>query len=109
MHTLKRKLYKRGASYEVTIPSAILFGLNLQKKQFVNFELIDNKWHLFLTQKDIQKQNLISRKLYHRGSSYETTLPLPMILTLQKNKNYYVTFEFDQDWIINFEEIKHAK
>lgn len=50
----------------------------------------------------------LRRKLYQRGSSYETTIPMPLLFTLDKNRKYYVVFSFDaksQKWYINFEEM----
>ena len=51
----------------------------------------------------------LKRKLYKRGSSYETTIPMPLLFALDKNKKYNVVFFFDQDankWYIKFEERK---
>ena len=48
------------------------------------------------------------RKLYKRGSSYETTIPMPLLFALDKNKKYNVVFFFDIDanrWYIKFEEL----
>ena len=48
------------------------------------------------------------RKLYKRGSSFETTIPMPLLFALDKNKKYSVVFSFDADankWFIKFEEI----
>ena len=48
------------------------------------------------------------RKLYKRGSSYETTIPMPLLFALNKNKKYNVVFAFDEqanNWSIKFEEI----
>jgi len=50
------------------------------------------------------------RKLYKRGSSFETTIPMPLLFALDKNKKYYVVFSFDADankWFIKFEEINN--
>ncbi|MBI2653551.1 hypothetical protein HYX02_01945 [Candidatus Woesearchaeota archaeon] len=47
------------------------------------------------------------RKLYKRGSSFETTIPMPLILMLDKNKKYNVVFFYDEEsnkWYIKFEE-----
>ena len=47
------------------------------------------------------------RKLYARGSSYETTIPMPLLLTLDSTKKYDVIFYFDQEkqaWQVRFEE-----
>ena len=49
------------------------------------------------------------RKLYKRGSSYETTIPMPLLFALDKSKKYSVVFSFDPDnnkWFVKFEEIK---
>ena len=48
------------------------------------------------------------RKLYKRGSSFETTIPMPLLFALDQNKKYNVVFSFDADankWFIKFEEI----
>ena len=48
------------------------------------------------------------RKLYKRGSSYETTIPMPLLFALNKNKKYNVVFAFDEQansWSVKFEEI----
>lgn len=55
------------------------------------------------------------RKIYKRGSSYETTLPMPILFALDKSKKHNVVFRFDAKtsrWYIEFEEEKeenHAK
>ncbi|MCH8003741.1 MAG: hypothetical protein IH934_03835 [Nanoarchaeota archaeon] len=48
------------------------------------------------------------RKLYRRGSSFETTIPMPLLFALDKNKKYNVVFQFDADanrWYVKFEEL----
>ena len=52
------------------------------------------------------------RKLYKRGSSYETTIPMPLLFALDKSKKHHVVFKFDPDsnkWYVEFEEIKEGK
>ncbi|MGM5484374.1 MAG: hypothetical protein ACQEP1_00700 [Nanobdellota archaeon] len=47
------------------------------------------------------------RKLYRRGSSFETTIPMPLLFELEEKKKYNVKFEFDKEtkrWYISFEE-----
>ena len=47
------------------------------------------------------------RKLYKRGSSYETTIPMPLLFALDKNKRYNIIFVYDEDankWFLKFEE-----
>lgn len=49
----------------------------------------------------------IKRKLYKRGSSFETTIPMPLLFALDLDKKYHVLFNFDQQssrWYVEFEE-----
>ena len=49
------------------------------------------------------------RKLYKRGSSFETTIPMPILMFLDIKKKYNVVFSYDEEsnkWYIKFEEIK---
>lgn len=51
----------------------------------------------------------IRRKLYKRGSSFETTVPIPMLFGLDLTSKYHVSFVFDESthrWYIEFEERK---
>ena len=53
----------------------------------------------------------IKRKLYKRGSSFETTIPMPLLFALDKSKKQNVLFKFDNQkskWYIEFEEDKSA-
>ena len=48
------------------------------------------------------------RRLYRRGSSFETTIPMPLLFALDKNKKYNVIFAYDEEsnkWYVKFEEI----
>ena len=52
------------------------------------------------------------RKLYKRGSSFETTIPMPLLFFLDKKKRYNVIFAYDEEsnkWYIKFEEIANGK
>ena len=47
------------------------------------------------------------RKLYKRGSSFETTIPMPLLFALDKSKRYNVIFLYDGDankWYLKFVE-----
>lgn len=47
------------------------------------------------------------RKLYRRGSSWETTVPRPLLFALDEKKKYHVIFSYDEQsnkWFIKFEE-----
>ncbi len=47
------------------------------------------------------------RKIYHRGSSFETTIPKPLLFFIEKNKKYNAVFEYDPEknkWYISIEE-----
>jgi hypothetical protein len=51
----------------------------------------------------------IRRKLYRRGNSFETTIPMPLLFAIEKEKKHHVLFKFDKDtnrWYIDFEEIE---
>jgi hypothetical protein len=51
----------------------------------------------------------LRRKLYKRGSSFETTIPMPLLFALDMKKKHNVIFNFDKKtgkWHIEFEEIK---
>ncbi len=51
----------------------------------------------------------LRRKLYKRGSSFETTIPMPLLFALDKSKKYNVVFKYDptsNKWYIQFEEQK---
>lgn len=37
------------------------------------------------------------RKIYTRGGSHETTIPRPLLLTLDEHKKYDIVFEYDQE------------
>jgi len=46
------------------------------------------------------------RKLYRRGSSFETTIPMPLLFSLDIKKKSDVVFRFDNKnnkWYIEFE------
>jgi len=48
------------------------------------------------------------RKLYRRGSSFETTIPMPLLMLLDMKKKYNVVFSYDEQsnrWYIKFQEI----
>ena len=52
------------------------------------------------------------RKLYKRGSSFETTIPMPILMLLDNAKKYNVIFAYDEEankWYIKFEEIANGK
>ena len=48
MVELKRKLYKRGSSYEITIPLALLFSVDKTKKNEVVFRFDESKKKWFI-------------------------------------------------------------
>ena len=46
------------------------------------------------------------RKLYTRGSSFETTIPKPILFALDLKKKHNVLFQYDEEkgkWYIDFE------
>jgi len=103
VNQIKRKLYKRGSSYEITIPKTFLWDLDLKKKYCVVFRKEKNEWKFeFELLKDKkEKVGELWRNVYKRGSSYETTLPLPMLFDFDLEKDYVVIF--NSDFSIEFE------
>lgn len=57
----------------------------------------------------IHKMTTIKRKLYRRGSSFETTIPMPLLFALDKSKKHNVLFSYDSKtnkWFVDFEVVK---
>ena len=47
------------------------------------------------------------RKLYKRGSSFETTIPMPLLFATDKSKKYNVIFKFETKqnrWYIDIQK-----
>ncbi|MBT7903066.1 hypothetical protein HN587_04315 [Candidatus Woesearchaeota archaeon] len=47
------------------------------------------------------------RKIYKRGSSFETTIPKPILFALESDKKYEIVFQLDvktKKWYIELEE-----
>ena len=54
----------------------------------------------------------LRRKLYKRGSSYETTVPMPLLFALDKTKKHNVVFKYEaktHKWYIEFEPVRKRK
>jgi len=52
----------------------------------------------------------LKRKLYSRGGSFETTVPMQLLFALDLDKRHDVVFEFDKKtnrWYIDFVEDKN--
>lgn len=50
------------------------------------------------------------RKLYKRGSSYELTIPMPLLFNVDKSKKNEVVFKLDEQnnrWYVEFEEAQN--
>jgi hypothetical protein len=50
----------------------------------------------------------IRRNLYKRGSSFETTIPMPLLFAIEKDKKYNVIFRYNNvnnRWYLSFEKI----
>ncbi|MBI2508083.1 hypothetical protein HYV89_03965 [Candidatus Woesearchaeota archaeon] len=53
----------------------------------------------------------LKRKIYKRGSSYETTIPMPLLFALDMKKKHNIVFKFvpkQNRWYIGFEEARGA-
>ena len=102
MTEFRRKLYTRGSSYETTLPMPILFNTDLLKKKYealFTYAEEEKRWYLSIgeTKRGAKKsQTVVKRKIYRRGSSYETTLPSPILFkTNPEKKKYDVLFTYD--------------
>jgi|SRR3989344_1362750 len=104
-YQIKRKLYKRGSSYEITVPKAILWNLDLSKKYNIIFRKRKDRWFIKFEEFGKDNKNGIVRRLYTRGDSYETTLPTQLLFNLDLSKRYYVIFRLDKKWYIELEEM----
>lgn len=54
----------------------------------------------------------LRRKLYRRGSSYETTIPMPLLFALDITKKHEVIFRYDKGsnrWYVEFAELHEKK
>ncbi len=52
------------------------------------------------------------RKLYKRGSSFETTIPMPLLFALDLKKKHNVIFVYEEEtnrWYVKFDEDKKAE
>jgi hypothetical protein len=105
---LTRKLYRRGSSYETTIPKPLLFTLDSVDDCMAIFTHTNTKCIMTFQQQRLSKPNpnQFSRKLYRRGSTYEITIPRPLLFELDLvNKKYNVVFTKEaDDWLISFKE-----
>ena len=51
----------------------------------------------------------LKRKLYKRGSSYEITIPMPLLFSVDKSRKNEVVFRFDEakkKWFIEIESVE---
>lgn len=55
---MRRKMYKRGSSYETTIPKPLLFALDLKKQTTVVFayDPQQNRWYIKFAQEEQRAQ-----------------------------------------------------
>jgi len=77
-----------------------------KKSQHLNISILIR---IKINKKISKMPSEFKRKLYKRGSSFETTIPMPLLFALDLNKKYNVVFSYDTDankWYIKFEELK---
>ena len=54
----------------------------------------------------------IKRKLYRRGSSFELTVPMPLLFSVDKTKKNEVVFKFDEakkKWFLEVEPAEETE
>ncbi|MBI2147694.1 hypothetical protein HYU19_04415 [Candidatus Woesearchaeota archaeon] len=61
---IKRRLYKRGSSYETTIPMPLLFAIDLSRPHDVlfKFDSQQNRWYLEIQERQEQETANPSKK-----------------------------------------------
>ncbi len=104
------KLWKRSAkSYATTIPHALLFLINDEKRYNVcwNYEESIDKWSVEFKEKSNQK---FTTTLWKRSQrSYATTIPISVLILMYENKNYELEWEFNKNlkkWVVTLKEEK---
>lgn len=104
------KLWQRShKSYATTVPQVALFQLDLSKKQHVLWEYDQKKsrWAVSFSEKTTLP---IKTKLWKRSQkSYATTIPYPVLFTLDEEKDYDIIWEYDKSlkkWTIEFATTK---
>jgi len=54
----------------------------------------------------------IKRKLYKRGSSFETTIPRPLLFATDQTRDHNVVFRFNAEkkrWYVDFEPVEGSE
>lgn len=107
------KLWKRSSkSFATTIPLALLFQLDLSKKYSVKweFEPKTEQWSIsFVENKKKQEKGISFNTLLWKRSqnSYATTIPHPVLVEINEEKENVITWEFSKDkskWLIKVVE-----
>lgn len=108
------KLWQRSEkSFATTIPQALLFLKDLNKKQNVvwEYDLRKNRWVV-----DIHEKNSIDNKetrfmtiLWKRSQrSYATTIPTVVLMQMDEDNEHEIIWEFDKKnkkWIATLKEV----
>ncbi len=106
MRELTRKVYRRASSFEVTIPKPLLFGHDPSNLHVVfSFE---GRFYLDFSQRRREGRNIISRSVYRRGTSYETTIPREMMVGLDPDRQLTARFRFESKTKRWYLEVDHA-
>ena len=74
--------------------------------------IIVNLFNILVSNQTGTMTTEIIRKLYKRGSSFETTIPMPLLFAIDKTKKQNVIFKYDPPtnrWYIEFEPRKEGK
>ena len=107
------RLWRRSEkSFATTIPQALLFMVNPEKKYNVlwQYDASSQKWSIDIVESDEKKEQktLFKTSLWKRSqSSYATTVPQAVLLHIDEEKTYKVTWEFDkklQKWTTALQE-----
>lgn len=86
----------------------IIMRLNINQKVYILVHIYRSINNTDIISKMPNNTTTIKRKMYKRGSSFETTLPMPMLFALNKEVKHNVLFNYDPKqnrWYVDFEEV----
>ena len=108
----RTKLWRRSEkSFATTIPQAMLFLLDADKKYRVEwiFDAKQGKWYVDFLEAKGKSKAKFSTILWKRSQrSYATTVPHAVLLHMDEDKEHVLEWEFDrklQKWTVSLKEV----
>lgn len=106
------KVWKRTKkSFATTIPQTLLFRIDLSRKHFVEWEYISKsgKWAVNFVEKKKKEKLRFYTLLWKRSQrSYATTIPYPVLVHIDEDKDHDIEWRFDvkmNKWFVEIKEI----